>query len=51
MARAALAEEIAETTAFLANPASAIITGEAITLDGGRRWISGLMSSGEDEGV
>ena len=36
MGRPSLAEEIAETAAFLASPNSAIITGEAITLDGGR---------------
>ncbi len=51
MARAALAEEIAETTAFLANPATAIITGEAITLDGGRRWLSGLMDRSDEDGM
>jgi len=49
MARTALAEEIAETALFLANPGSAIITGETITLDGGRRWLSGLMSQDRDE--
>ena len=48
MARPALAEEIAETTLFLASPASAIITGEAIVLDGGRRRLSGLIAR-EDE--
>lgn len=41
--RPALAEEIAETALFLTNPASAIITGEAIVLDGGRRRLSGLI--------
>ncbi|MBR9833708.1 MAG: SDR family oxidoreductase [Alphaproteobacteria bacterium] len=45
--RPALAEEIAETALFLTNPASAIITGEAIVLDGGRRQLSGLFSRGE----
>ena len=48
MKRAALAEEIAETSAFLASPNSAIITGEAITLDGGRRWLSGIIERPED---
>lgn len=47
-ARPALAEEIAETAMFLANPASAIITGEAIVLDGGRRQLSGLIEPDED---
>lgn len=46
--RPALAEEIAETALFLANPASAIITGESITLDGGRRQLSGLIARDED---
>jgi len=46
--RPALAEEIAETALFLANPASAIITGEAITLDGGRMQLSGLLTQEDD---
>ncbi len=46
--RPALAEEIAETALFLANPASAIITGQAIVLDGGRRQLSGLIERSED---
>lgn len=46
--RTALAEEIAETAVFLSDPASAIITGEAIVLDGGRRQLSGLTDRGED---
>lgn len=43
MGRASLAEEIAETAVFLSNPNSAIITGEAITLDGGRQLLSGMI--------
>ena len=43
MGRASLAEEIAETAVFLSNSNSAIITGEAITLDGGRRLLSGMI--------
>ena len=43
MGRTALADEIAETAAFLASPNSAIITGEAIILDGGRAQLSGLV--------
>lgn len=41
--RAAAAEEIAEAAVFLTNPASAIITGESIVLDGARRHLSGMM--------
>ncbi|MEM6653186.1 MAG: SDR family oxidoreductase [Pseudomonadota bacterium] len=48
MGRPSLAEEIAETTVFLTNPMSAIITGEAITLDGGRRYLSGVMDTPEE---
>lgn len=43
MGRASLAEEIAETAAFLSSSNSAIITGETITLDGGRRLLSGVI--------
>jgi len=48
MGRASLAEEIAETAAFLSNPNSAIITGEAITLDGGRQHLSGMIERDDD---
>ena len=48
MGRPSLAEEIAEAACFLASPNSAIITGEAITLDGGRRFLSGLIEGEED---
>ncbi|MEO1552550.1 MAG: SDR family oxidoreductase [Pseudomonadota bacterium] len=48
LGRPSMAEEIAETACFLASPNSAIITGEAITLDGGRRFLSGLIQSDED---
>lgn len=47
--RPALAEEIAETAYFLANPASAIITGESIILDGGRGRLSGLIQRPESD--
>ena len=49
MGRPSLAEEIAETAAFLASPNSAIITGEAITLDGGRRFLSGIIETEDDD--
>ncbi|MEL7113786.1 MAG: SDR family oxidoreductase, partial [Pseudomonadota bacterium] len=48
LGRPSLAEEIAETACFLASPNSAIITGEAITLDGGRRFLSGVIQGDED---
>ena len=48
LGRPSLAEEIAETACFLASPNSAIITGEAITLDGGRRFLSGLIEGEAD---
>jgi len=43
--RASIGEEIAETALFLANPASNIITGETIVLDGGRQNLSGIMET------
>lgn len=48
LGRPSMAEEIAETAAFLSNPNSAIITGEAITLDGGRGLLSGLIVREDD---
>ena len=45
--RSAIAEEIAETAMFLSSPASSIITGEAIILDGGRSHLSGLVERTE----
>ncbi len=49
LGRPALAEEIAESAYFLTNPASAIITGETLVLDGGRRVLSGVISQSEDD--
>ena len=46
--RPSLAEEIAETACLLASPNSAIINGEAITLDGGRGILSGVIAQEED---
>lgn len=43
--RASIGEEIAETALFLARPTSNIITGETITLDGGRQNLSGLVET------
>lgn len=43
--RASIGEEIAETVLFLTNPASNIITGETIVLDGGRQNLSGVMGT------
>lgn len=42
--RASIGEEIAETALFLSNQLSNIITGETITLDGGRQNLSGLVT-------
>ncbi|MEM1035505.1 MAG: SDR family oxidoreductase [Pseudomonadota bacterium] len=44
--RASTGEEIAETVLFLTSPASNIITGETITLDGGRQNLSGIVDDG-----
>ncbi len=41
--RAALGDEIADAAIFLCSPSAAIITGETLVLDGGRRILSGLM--------
>jgi len=46
--RTALAEEIGEAAFFLASASTAIMTGEALTLDGGRRNLSGLMPEEAD---
>ena len=43
--RASTGEEIAETVLFLTNPASNIITGETIILDGARQNLSGIVDS------
>lgn len=43
LGRAALADEIADLAGFLTSPSAAIITGEAIRLDGGRSALSGLL--------
>ncbi|MEL7454827.1 MAG: SDR family oxidoreductase, partial [Pseudomonadota bacterium] len=43
--RAALADEIAEAAAYLASPRSAIVTGETLTLDGGRRQLGGVLET------
>lgn len=43
LGRAALADEIADLAGFLTSPSAAIITGEAIRLDGGRSTLAGLL--------
>ncbi|MEM7768307.1 MAG: SDR family oxidoreductase [Pseudomonadota bacterium] len=42
--RAALGDEIADAALFLSSPASAIITGETLVLDGGRQVLAGKVS-------
>ncbi len=42
LGRAALSDEIAEAALFLASPASAIISGETLRLDGGRARLDGV---------
>lgn len=41
--RAALADEIAEALLYLVSPAAAIVTGQILTLDGGRSILSGAL--------
>lgn len=43
LGRASLAEEIADAAFYLASPGAGIITGETLTLDGGRRHLAGLL--------
>lgn len=43
LGRAALADEIADSAAFLASPEAAIITGEVLRLDGGRSGLAGIL--------
>ncbi|MGH1420814.1 MAG: SDR family NAD(P)-dependent oxidoreductase [Hyphomonas sp.] len=44
LGRAALADEIADAARFLSSPEAAFITGETLTLDGGRSTLSGILS-------
>lgn len=46
--RPAMAEEIAETALFLSRPEVAIMTGQAVVLDGGRQRLSGLAIHQDD---
>jgi len=41
--RAALADEIADAALYLSSPTAAIITGETLTLDGGRSILGGVL--------
>jgi len=43
LARASLADEIAEAALYLSAPEAAIITGETLTLDGGRTILGGIL--------
>jgi NAD(P)-dependent dehydrogenase (short-subunit alcohol dehydrogenase family) len=43
-----MAEEIAETALFLSRPEVAIMTGQAVVLDGGRQRLSGLAIHQDD---
>lgn len=45
LGRAALADEIADAALYLAQPNSAIITGQTLTLDGGRTVLGGLLET------
>ena len=45
LGRASLADEIAEAALYLSAPASAIITGETLVMDGGRSRLSGLVDT------
>ncbi len=44
LGRAALADEIADAARFLVSPQAAFITGETLTMDGGRSGLSGILS-------
>jgi NAD(P)-dependent dehydrogenase (short-subunit alcohol dehydrogenase family) len=48
LGRASLADEIADAALFLSLPSSAIITGEMLTMDGGRARLSGLIDGDTD---
>ncbi|MEM5515951.1 SDR family oxidoreductase [Henriciella sp. AS95] len=48
LGRASLADEIADAALFLSLPSSAIITGEMLTMDGGRSRLSGLIDVDDD---
>ena len=45
LGRASLADELAEAALYLSLPSSAIITGEMLTMDGGRARLSGLIDT------
>lgn len=45
LGRAALADEIADAALYLASPQAAIVTGEALTLDGGRMALGGVLDT------
>ncbi|MEO0882328.1 MAG: SDR family oxidoreductase [Pseudomonadota bacterium] len=50
LGRPSLADEIADAAVYLASPAAAIITGETLTLDGGRSILGGTLRHGAQDG-
>ncbi|MBX6747579.1 MAG: SDR family oxidoreductase, partial [Acetobacteraceae bacterium] len=40
--------ELADLAAFLVSDMAAYITGEAVVIDGGKRWLGGARSGGEE---
>ncbi|MEO1476381.1 MAG: SDR family oxidoreductase [Pseudomonadota bacterium] len=50
LGRPSLADEIADAAVYLASPAAAIITGETLTLDGGRSILGGTIKNGTSDG-
>ena len=48
LGRASLADEIAEAALYLSSPSSAIVTGETLTMDGGRSRLSGIIDEFDD---
>ncbi|MEM6411853.1 MAG: SDR family oxidoreductase [Pseudomonadota bacterium] len=49
LGRPSLADEIADAAVYLASPAAAIITGETLTLDGGRSILGGTIRNGSSD--
>ncbi|MEM9670565.1 MAG: SDR family oxidoreductase [Pseudomonadota bacterium] len=49
LGRPSLADEIADAAVYLSSPAAAIITGETLTLDGGRTKLGGTLRNGSSD--